>query len=524
MRTPTRSLAAALTAVAMLGISPVVPAAAVTPTQPITWEYCPDQVTDPTAECGRVDVPMQHSDPDGPEISVGFVWIPAAEESARRGTLFGNPGGPGGDAYTYFDEGAGIFTWPEAIVNEWDRVAVQPRGMSGSSPVSCDGDTADVGFLDPYIREGAYIRDVCEEPDGYTESLTTSNTVEDWEWVRAALEEEKISLIGVSYGTFLGSAYASRYPQHTDRVVLDSAPDSDLAWNGILAAQQVGYENALHDFMAWAAERNMTYGLGETPFAVYEAWARSVGAETGARPTVVPPAAGVDDLPTGLGFTGEFGVSVMNRTAPFFNTAQGLTSQLLTGGNQGYSELLDVTRSTIPTPSEWDSLARMINGTKPLPSYDATIEGMTDEEEEDMATSEIMQALLMCNENEYPANPMELPEYYWNAYVTGDIFTSSNVVFTSGASCAGAEPVDTLPDMDGSALATRPLLIQGTGDPQTPYGGHTTLAEAMDAHVVTVHGPGHGHAALENDAVDELVIEYLRTGRTDITDVDGIAR
>ena len=282
MRTLTRSLAAALTAVAMLGISPVAPAAAVTPTQPITWDYCPDQVTDPTAECGWIDVPMQHSDPEGPEISVGFVRIPAAEESARRGTLFGNPGGPGGDAYTYFDEGAGLFTWPQDIINEWDRVAVQPRGMSGSTPVSCDGDIEDVGFLDPYIREGAYIRDVCEEPDGYTESLTTSNTVEDWEWVRAALEEEKISLIGVSYGTFLGSAYASRYPQHTDRVVLDSAPDSDLAWNGILAAQQVGYENALHDFMAWAAERNMTYGLGETPFAVYEAWARSVGAETGA--------------------------------------------------------------------------------------------------------------------------------------------------------------------------------------------------------------------------------------------------
>src|SRR5699024_8706807 len=136
MRTLTRPLAAALAAVAMSGLAPTAPAATAAPAQPLTWEACPGQVTDPTAECGRLHVPMPHSDPAGPTISVGFVRVPAAS-GAARGTLFGNPGGPGGDAYSYFGNPEAL-SWPAGIVDEWDRVAVQPRGLPGSTPVDCN--------------------------------------------------------------------------------------------------------------------------------------------------------------------------------------------------------------------------------------------------------------------------------------------------------------------------------------------------------------------------------------------------
>lgn len=523
MRTLNRPLLAALTATTLLGLAP---SAAAAPAQPITWEACPGQVTDPSAECGRIDVPLHHSDPAGPTISVGFVHVPAAS-GAARGTLFGNPGGPGGDAYSYFGNPEAM-SWPTGIVDEWDRVAVQPRGLPGSTPVDCDDELnarAAANPADMFVRQGGMIREACEAATpGYTTSLTTDNTVDDWEWVRNALGRERISVMGLSYGTFLGSAYATRYPGSTDRVVLDSAMDPGLAWNGILGAQQAGYENSLHDFMAWAAERNDVYGLGDTPLAVYQSWSRRVVAETGTNPTVVPPPARVGDLPPGLESSGGTGVGIMDATVPFLTSSQGLSSQAATGGNQATSPTLGVTRSLLPAATEWDSLARMINGTEPLPDHNAMFEQMSEEETDAFATAQFMQRLIMCNENQYPANPADIPRYAWTNFVTGDIFTAPNAMFTSGAACAGAAPVAALPAVDGSALATRPLLIQATGDPQTPYAHHTGLARAMDAHVVTVHGPGHGHVGLGNAAVDEAVVEYLRTGHTDTTDVDGVNR
>ena len=43
--------------------------------------------------------------------------------------------------------------------------------------------------------------------------------------MRAALGVDKLTLIGVSYGTFLAQAYAARYPTHVERVLLDSVLD-----------------------------------------------------------------------------------------------------------------------------------------------------------------------------------------------------------------------------------------------------------------------------------------------------------
>ena len=69
----------------------------------------------------------------------------------------------------------------------------------------------------------------------------------------------------------------------------------------------------------------------------------------------------------------------------------------------------------------------------------------------------------------------------------------------------------------------RPLQLQGTHDPQTPYPNHGPLAEAMGSHVITVDGPGHGQFGMGNDVVDAAVLEYLRTGHTDVTTAPGRA-
>ena len=51
---------------------------------------------------------------------------------------------------------------------------------------------------------------------------TTRDSVDDIDAVRQALGVEKITLFGVSYGTKVALGYAAKYPQHVERLVLDS--------------------------------------------------------------------------------------------------------------------------------------------------------------------------------------------------------------------------------------------------------------------------------------------------------------
>ncbi|MFH0411796.1 alpha/beta hydrolase [Corynebacterium sp. L4756] len=502
-------------------LAPPVAANAQQSSPEIAWEDCPPQVNQPGAECGRIDVPTYYSDPSLGSISVGFVRVPATDQAAKRGVLFGNPGGPGGDAYSY--AASDSVEWPEEIRQEWDFVGVQPRGMVGSTPVDCTAPGGDT--MDAMLNMGAYIRNSCEQATpGYTNSLTTENTARDWEMVRQALGEEKISIMGLSYGTFLGSTYATLYPQHTDRVVLDSAMKPSAAWNGILASQEAGYNNALDDFFTFMADNNATYRAGSTPLQVYERWSRVVAREAGARPTALPPGAKIGDLPPGLEFAGQAGADVMTATGPLRVQAENLRDSAVNpGANQAYSVTLSLTRGLVPLPQEWDALAKHITGAERLDQGESELSAEEIEQyQSQMAQGQSFQNLIICNENTVPADYAAIPTYVWSNYVTGDIFAAPPALFASGAACNGRGPVTKNPTLNGSALEVQPLQINATGDPQTPYRYHGEMARQMGAHVVTVNGPGHGHVAAGNEVVDDIVVDYLRTGTTSATSAPGL--
>lgn len=518
--TVSKGWALALTAALACGLG-VAPANAA---PAISWEQCPPEVNNERAECGRIDVPTYYSQPDAGSISVGFVRLRAENPSARLGSLFTNPGGPGGSAYSWVGN-TNAAQWPAEILQEWDIIGVQPRGLKGSTPLNCSSDSAQASSVESFTQIGGVTRDACEaNTPGYTDSLTTENTARDWEMVRSALGEDKISIAGLSYGTFLGSAYATLYPEHTDKLLLDSGMDPGLAWNGIYASQQAGYENALHDFFGFIARNDATYHLGSTPLQAYERWSQKVAAEAGARPTVLPPNAQIGDLPPGLEFSGQPGANIMTATGPLRVQAENLRDMAAKPGSmQAASPTLAMTREAAPRPEVWDTLAKHIAGIEPI----EVPAGSTSEEElkaanEAAVEAMTMQNVLVCNENQVAANPTLLPSFIWSNYVTGDPFTAVNSLYASGAACSGRTAIAAPINVSGSGLAVRPLQIQGTGDPQTPYQFHTGLSQRMNSRVITVHGPGHGHFALGNRGVDEAAIKYLRTGEADVSDLPGL--
>jgi len=143
---------------------------------------------------------------------------------------------------------------------------------------------------------------------------------------------------------------------------------------------------------------------------------------------------------------------------------------------------------------------------------------MTEQELERVAQTQMMQSLVMCNENNVAERPDRIPGWLFSTFVTGDLFELLGYSYSSGAFCAGAAPVTSLPELINRGLATAPLVLQGLRDPQTPYLGGVQLARDMGANLVTVGGGDHGAGIQGGNAViDRAVTEYLQTGRTAIT-------
>lgn len=514
MRNPRTIIAAVAASASLAAMATVsIPAQAEPVKRPaITQEDCPEYVNKPGTSCGRMDVPMDYSNPDGKKISVGFIKAAATKPEKRRGVLFINPGGPGGSVYHQFTtvEGYPDTTprWPKEVREEWDIVGVQPRGLEGSTKLECE--EVKPGPIDQIQRSGGLIKDACDaKMPGYAATLTTENTARDWDQVRQAMREEKISIYGNSYGTVLGSMYATTFPEHTDKVVLDSGynPDNDHS------EQVDGFRKAAHDFFGWVSQHDDVYHMGTTPRAVYKSWAERVRQETGVTPTFPPPAAEEEDLPDALGSTGSIGTEAMTRVDPTAVKAEGLLTQLThPGSKQNQSASMQLLSMGLSQPALWPWVAGKLSSAEPVTLPDKVLE----------ALSEVgnMPLMVECNDRAHPVHLDRMISGLWGQTVIGDPFSDIDLT-SSGMTCSGITPEHPAPDITGEKLAVRPLQIQGTSDPNTPYETFNKMATAMRSHVLTVDGPGHVQISTDNPQLGPVITEYLRTGTVNQTRIPG---
>jgi pimeloyl-ACP methyl ester carboxylesterase len=251
----------------------------------LTWAACPADVnakTAPlTAQCATVPVPLDYGRPDGAQISLLVSRIASTRPEQRRGILMFNPGGPGGSG---LDQPAFLAKkgLPASVLDTYDLIGMDTRGVGHSTPMSC-GLTEDLGYwanVPPYAADDAAVTaqaeiaekvaETCAANDsgGRLQHLTTANMARDLDRIRAALGEPKASFYGASYGSALGAAYVSLFPDTTDRIVVDSnLADSHLDRDGMRRFAR-GVEETFPDFAKWAAARHVSYGLGRTPAQV----------------------------------------------------------------------------------------------------------------------------------------------------------------------------------------------------------------------------------------------------------------
>lgn len=87
--------------------------------------------------CANMSVPIIHDQPNGEQTQLSLVKLPA--KGQRVGNLFINPGGPGAPASTMIQRfGEGALPVGQALFNNFDIIAMDPRGVGRSTPSRCD--------------------------------------------------------------------------------------------------------------------------------------------------------------------------------------------------------------------------------------------------------------------------------------------------------------------------------------------------------------------------------------------------
>ncbi|MCG8918908.1 alpha/beta hydrolase [Actinokineospora sp. PR83] len=269
------SVTAVLTAAAAL-VTPGVSSAAPAPATTVTWVQCPADVAGRGLECGTLQVPLDYREPAGRKIEVMISRLASANPEKRRGILLTNPGGP--SPGLTFPADLKSFGLPQSVLDAYDVIGVDPRGIGHSTPATCDLTEEEqfAGSVPPYavtpadVRKRAVeVREVARKCAASSTAYllphnTTANIARDLDRVRAALGERKASFLGYSYGTYLGAVYTTLFPRTTDRVVIDSnlgAGGWDVEGGRMYGR---GVEDTFPDFAEWAAA-HPEFGLGSTP-------------------------------------------------------------------------------------------------------------------------------------------------------------------------------------------------------------------------------------------------------------------
>lgn len=242
--------------------------------QDVDWHECEDFYL-AGLECATVEVPLDYGAPEGERIHVGVSRSPAeVDEGTYQGVLFTNPEGPGVPGREFAGD---IGTTP--VGQAYDVIGMDPRGLGastwldrGQDPPNLSRHPTDEEIERIFDRQRKYA-EACDEADGdIRPHFTTANTARDMDIVRAVLGEERIDYLGASYGTYLGAVYGSLFPDRLDRAVLDSAVDPDGLWHENLLSQAAGDTANVERYADWLAERDESFGLGDTHGQVVSAF------------------------------------------------------------------------------------------------------------------------------------------------------------------------------------------------------------------------------------------------------------
>ncbi|MFF2146274.1 alpha/beta fold hydrolase [Kitasatospora sp. NPDC058190] len=170
----------------------------------------------PEFTCGTITVPLDHSGAVPGTLQLDVAMTGNAD--APKGDLLFLTGGPGQPGVPLIRRIAGKIA---PVLKGYRLVMFDQRGTGGRA-LQCPGLQEDMGSSDLTPPRKQSIADCAAALGPNARFYSTADTVGDMDLLRQALGDHRLTIDGVSYGTFVAERYALAHPAHVARLVLDS--------------------------------------------------------------------------------------------------------------------------------------------------------------------------------------------------------------------------------------------------------------------------------------------------------------
>ncbi|HWR47992.1 MAG TPA: alpha/beta hydrolase [Pseudonocardiaceae bacterium] len=439
----------------------------------------------PDLQCAYLNVPLDYANPNGRVIKVGLLRRPASDPAQRIGSLVINPGGPGASGMST------AASLADAIMNNdvgrrFDLVGFDPRGVGSSEPqVVCRSaevrdaerlmdlnvDTSPAGVAKTEAQEKAD-DEGCVRGAGkdVLANIGTREVIRDMDVMRSALGDKKLTYLGYSYGTRIGTSYAEAFPKNVRAMILDGAVDPAQDSATELVDQGRGFQKAFDAFAASCAA-GVDCALGPDKSQAVSKFQALV------RPLINQPV-GVSDG------------RKLSYTDATIGTVQALyLSELWPTLNRGLQELAQGRGDTLMR------LADLYYGR----SQDGTYSTEMD----------VFQAVV-CVDNPPIKDPNVARDVDAQYRKVAPFLDTGQPPSSALDNCAfWSVPPTGGPHHPHALGLPTVMVISTTQDPATPYQAGVNLAHDLNARLLTFEGTQHTAFLQGNSCVDSAGISYL---------------
>ncbi len=460
-------------------------------------------------QCTTARVPLDYDLPTGPTITLALLRRPADDPAHKIGSIFVNPGGPGGSGVEFLAEfGDDLFS--DQVRARFDIIGFDPRGVGQSTPLRCfrTGDEALEAFSKPYefpvttaeenvwIAADRRVTQACaDRHPAILDHMATADVARDLDLLRRAVGDRGLSYWGISYGSILGATYANLFPGKVRALVLDGVADPVEWYTGRFGSSDfvptfnrvgvsAGSIATLEQFFALCDAGGPRCALSEgSPSHRF----RALAAKLRVRPVVIE----VEGSPF------EF----------------------------GYDELVSITLDFLYHPDEWGELAQGIAdveaavaartsatsravarvpafGTKLGAARTAALEPYPNEVEAEPGVT--------CGETDNPSRLAAWPFVARMSDLVTPYFGRPWTWLTSICQSWPGADADRYTGPFTATTANPVLLVNPRYDPATPYQGARAVARLMpNSRLLTVEGWGHTSFFANSSCADRAVSRYL---------------
>ncbi|KAJ7474130.1 TAP-like protein-domain-containing protein [Mycena latifolia] len=235
-----------------------------TATDSLNWTDCYSGF-----QCSLLQVPLDYDATEKGNASIALVRFPSTSpKSEYLGPNLFNPGGPGGSGVSAIVSLGSSFA--EFFGPQFDIVGFDPRGISFSTPTVSFFNTAaerelwtppDLNLRYPSLNATSevvsnqwsqfqLIGQLAEERDteDFFQYITTDNVARDMLRITEAFGFEKLQYYGVSYGSLLGTTFATLFPDKVGRMVIDGIMDGEAWYSANLTGSMTDTDKTLQTF------------------------------------------------------------------------------------------------------------------------------------------------------------------------------------------------------------------------------------------------------------------------------------